>query len=114
MTTGEVAPGIEHMAEALDLARTALGRTSPNPLVGAVVVREGQVVGRGFHPRAGEPHAEIFALRDAGTLAQGATMYVTLEPCCHWGRTGPCTEAIIDAWTSASPVATRLQGHVHG
>ena len=115
MTTDEVAPEIEHMAEALDLARTALGRTSPNPLVGAVVVRESQVVGRGFHPRAGEPHAEIFALRDAGTLAQGATMYVTLEPCCHWGRTGPCTEAIVDARIARVVVATEdPDPRVHG
>jgi len=94
------------MAEALDLALTASGRTSPNPLVGAVVVREGRVVGRGFHPRAGEPHAEIFALREAGQLAHGATMHVSLEPCCHWGRTGPCTEAIIDAGIACVVVAT--------
>ncbi len=85
------------MAEALDLARRATGRTSPNPMVGAVVVRNGEVVGRGFHPRAGEPHAEIFALGEAGSLAQGGMLYVTLEPCCHWGRTGPCTGAIVEA-----------------
>ncbi len=83
------------MAEAIDLARRAIGRTSPNPMVGALVMRDGGVVGRGFHPRAGAPHAEIFALREAGSLAQGGTLYVTLEPCCHWGRTGPCTGAIV-------------------
>src|SRR5437667_10611907 len=97
MTTGEVVPEIRHMAEALELARTALGRTSPNPLVGAVVVREGQVVGRGFHPRAGEPHAVILSLSDAGTLARGAAMYVTLDLFCHRVRRRPCTEATIDA-----------------
>jgi len=74
-----------------------LGRTAPNPPVGAVVVRDDKVVGEGFHPVAGEPHAEIFALKEAGPLARGAELYVTLEPCCHTGRTGPCTEAIIDA-----------------
>lgn len=105
MRTGEIDPEIKYMVEALDLARNALGRTSPNPLVGAVVVREDRVVGRGFHPRAGEPHAEVFALREAGQLARGATMYVTLEPCCHWGHTGPCTEAIIDAGVARVVVA---------
>lgn len=85
------------MEEALALARRAAGRTSPNPLVGAVIVSGGDVVGRGFHPGAGEPHAEIFALREAADRARGATMYVTLEPCDHAGRTGPCTEALIAA-----------------
>jgi diaminohydroxyphosphoribosylaminopyrimidine deaminase/5-amino-6-(5-phosphoribosylamino)uracil reductase len=85
------------MAEALSLARRAAGRTSPNPLVGAVIVADGQVVGRGFHPKAGEAHAEIFALRDAGERARDATLYVTLEPCNHAGRTGPCTEVLINA-----------------
>ena len=108
---GVVERKIEYMAEALDLALTASGRTSPNPLVGAVVVREGRVVGRGFHPRAGEPHAEIFALREAGQLAHGATMHVSLEPCCHWGRTGPCTEAIIDAGIACVVVATEDPDH---
>jgi len=84
------------MRRALEIAETASGRTSPNPLVGAVVVRNGVCVGEGFHPQAGEPHAEILALRDAGEAAKGATLYVTLEPCCHYGRTPPCTEAIIE------------------
>ncbi|MCL6611722.1 MAG: bifunctional diaminohydroxyphosphoribosylaminopyrimidine deaminase/5-amino-6-(5-phosphoribosylamino)uracil reductase RibD [Peptococcaceae bacterium] len=85
------------MKMALELAAAAMGRTSPNPMVGAVVVRDGEVVGRGFHARAGAPHAEVEALRDAGERARGSTLYVTLEPCCHYGRTGPCTEAVIDA-----------------
>jgi diaminohydroxyphosphoribosylaminopyrimidine deaminase / 5-amino-6-(5-phosphoribosylamino)uracil reductase len=85
------------MAEALRLARRGLGRTSPNPAVGAVVVSGGKIVGRGFHRRAGGPHAEIFALREAGPRARGATLYVTLEPCCHVGRTGPCVEAVCES-----------------
>ena len=85
------------MQRALDLARQGLGRTAPNPAVGAVVVRENGVVGEGFHARAGQPHAEVVALQQAGELARGAELYVTLEPCCHRGRTGPCTEAIIAA-----------------
>lgn len=88
---------IKYMKMALDLAATAIGRTSPNPMVGAVLVKEGKVVGRGFHARAGTPHAEVMALRDAGDGAGGSTLYVTLEPCCHHGRTGPCTEAVINA-----------------
>ncbi|MBV8820088.1 MAG: bifunctional diaminohydroxyphosphoribosylaminopyrimidine deaminase/5-amino-6-(5-phosphoribosylamino)uracil reductase RibD [Acidobacteriaceae bacterium] len=83
------------MDEALALAREGLGRTSPNPAVGAVLVRDGQVVGRGFHTFSGIKHAEIGALEEAGPLARGATLYVTLEPCCHQGRTGPCTAAVI-------------------
>ena len=85
------------MQRAIELARQGLGRTAPNPAVGAVVVRDGKIVGEGFHPAAGQPHAEVFALRDAGELARGADLYVTLEPCCHQGRTGPCTEAILNA-----------------
>ena len=86
-----------YMRRALELARRAEGRTTPNPAVGAVVVRDNVIIGEGFHPAAGEPHAEIFALRQAGTAAQGATLYVTLEPCCHRGRTGPCATAVIAA-----------------
>lgn len=85
------------MRRALDLARQGLGRTSPNPAVGAVIVRDGRVVGEGYHRQAGTPHAEVHALQAAGEAARGATLYVTLEPCCHYGRTPPCTEAIIAA-----------------
>jgi len=86
-----------YMRQALELARLGAGATSPNPMVGAVVVADGDIVGRGYHPRAGDPHAEVFALRDAGPRARGATLYVTLEPCAHRGRTPPCTEAVIEA-----------------
>ncbi len=82
------------MREALRLARHGQGRTHPNPTVGAVVVRDGVVVGRGFHRGPATPHAEVQALRDAGARARGASLYVTLEPCRHTGRTPPCTEAI--------------------
>jgi diaminohydroxyphosphoribosylaminopyrimidine deaminase/5-amino-6-(5-phosphoribosylamino)uracil reductase len=90
----------DYMREALDLARQGQGRTSPNPTVGAVLVRDGQVVGRGFHTWAGVKHAEVLALEEAGESARGATLYVTLEPCSHHGRTGPCTEALIAAGVS--------------
>ena len=87
-----------YMDEALGLAERARGETSPNPMVGAVVVStRGVVVGSGFHERAGAPHAEVRALDAASAQASGATMYSTLEPCCHVGRTGPCTERIIAA-----------------
>jgi diaminohydroxyphosphoribosylaminopyrimidine deaminase/5-amino-6-(5-phosphoribosylamino)uracil reductase len=85
------------MAEAVRLAAGGLYTTDPNPRVGCVLVRDGAVVGRGFHRRAGEAHAEVAALADAGDLARGATAYVTLEPCAHQGRTGPCAEALIVA-----------------
>jgi diaminohydroxyphosphoribosylaminopyrimidine deaminase/5-amino-6-(5-phosphoribosylamino)uracil reductase len=86
------------MRRALEQARRGLGRTTPNPVVGAVVVDEaGVVVGQGAHERAGEPHAEVHALEEAGDAARGATLYCTLEPCSHTGRTGPCTERIIAA-----------------
>jgi diaminohydroxyphosphoribosylaminopyrimidine deaminase/5-amino-6-(5-phosphoribosylamino)uracil reductase len=86
------------MQRALEQARRGLGRTTPNPIVGATIVTdEGVVVGDGAHERAGEPHAEIHALNEAGERARGATLYCTLEPCSHTGRTGPCTERIIAA-----------------
>ena len=85
------------MREALRIAHHAEGRTSPNPLVGAVVVRDGKIVAQGWHRKAGTPHAEIHALNMAGELARGATLYVTLEPCSHFGRTPPCARAIVDA-----------------
>lgn len=85
------------MQRALELARRAEGYTSPNPMVGAVIVRDGKVVGEGYHHRAGAAHAEVNALQDAGEAAHGATLYVSLEPCNHHGRTPPCSEAIINA-----------------
>ena len=87
------------MRRALALAATAAGKTFPNPVVGCVIVDEhsGVVVGEGYHPKAGEPHAEVFALRAAGANAKGCTAYVTLEPCDHFGRTPPCSRALVDA-----------------
>lgn len=85
------------MARAIELAKKGLYTTAPNPNVGCVIVRDGKVVGEGFHYRAGEPHAEVFALREAQEKAQGATAYVTLEPCSHFGRTPPCAEALVKA-----------------
>lgn len=85
------------MSQALEQARKGEGRTRPNPPVGAILVKDGEIVGRGYHPAAGEPHAEVFALREAGSRAEGADLYVTLEPCNHHGRTGPCSEAVINA-----------------
>lgn len=88
------------MQQCLRLARRAMGCTAPNPMVGAVVVKDGQLLGEGWHPGAGQPHAEVFALRAAGAKAQGATVYVSLEPCNHHGRTPPCTEALMAAGVS--------------
>jgi diaminohydroxyphosphoribosylaminopyrimidine deaminase/5-amino-6-(5-phosphoribosylamino)uracil reductase len=90
--------GTELMERALFHAARGRGRTSPNPMVGAIVVSpDGVVVGQGFHERAGEPHAEVHALTEAGPRARGATMFCTLEPCCHYGRTGPCVDRIVAA-----------------
>ncbi len=88
---------VQMMQRCLELARRALGQTAPNPMVGAVIVKGGEIIGEGFHPGAGQPHAEVFALREAGAAAQGATAYVSLEPCNHYGRTPPCSEALIKA-----------------
>ena len=95
--TGWSFEDVGFMRRALELARRGLYTTHPNPRVGCVIVRDGEIVGEGFHARAGESHAEIHALKAAGELARGATAYVTLEPCCHWGRTGPCSNALIEA-----------------
>ncbi|XP_052210964.1 riboflavin biosynthesis protein PYRD, chloroplastic [Diospyros lotus] len=86
-----------YIRRCVELARKAIGCTSPNPMVGCVIVKDGKIVGEGFHPKAGQPHAEVFAVRDAGDLAQNSTAYVSLEPCNHYGRTPPCTEAFIKA-----------------
>jgi diaminohydroxyphosphoribosylaminopyrimidine deaminase / 5-amino-6-(5-phosphoribosylamino)uracil reductase len=88
------------MRRALRLAARAQGATAPNPMVGAVLIRDGGVVGEGYHRLAGGPHAEVLALKAAGASARGATCYVTLEPCCHSGRTPPCTRALIEAGVS--------------
>lgn len=89
---------LDHMNRALDLAERGRGTTSPNPMVGAVIVREdGTIAGQGYHERAGQPHAEVRALEEAGDLARGASLYCSLEPCCHVGRTGPCVDRIIAA-----------------
>jgi len=85
------------MCRALELAREGWGQTAPNPMVGAVVVRDGRIVGEGYHARYGEPHAEVVALEAAGERARGATLYVSLEPCRHHGKTPPCTDAILKA-----------------
>jgi diaminohydroxyphosphoribosylaminopyrimidine deaminase/5-amino-6-(5-phosphoribosylamino)uracil reductase len=94
-----------HMKRALALAALAAGRTSPNPLVGCVITSGDQVVGEGYHQKAGTPHAEIHALAAAGRQAQGATVYVTLEPCSHYGRTPPCADALLKAGVSRVVVA---------
>src|SRR5438445_8094908 len=107
---------LRHMRLALRLAARGYGRVSPNPLVGAVIVKSGRIIGQGWHQRAGEAHAEIEALRDAarrGQLPHGATLYVTLEPCCTHGRTPPCTDAIIAAGIKRVVVAATDPNPAH-
>ena len=95
----------EYMEEAFALAERGRGSTHPNPLVGAVLVRDGQVVGRGWHHAPGEPHAEAMALDEAGLLARGATLYCTLEPCAHHGKTPPCADALVGAGIARAVIA---------
>jgi diaminohydroxyphosphoribosylaminopyrimidine deaminase/5-amino-6-(5-phosphoribosylamino)uracil reductase len=97
----------DFMKLAIDLAEKGRGKTSPNPVVGAVLVHRNRVVGKGYHRAAGRDHAEIAAIKMAGSKARGATLYVNLEPCCHQGRTGPCTEAIIKAGISRVVASTK-------
>lgn len=97
---------LHFMEHALDFARKGVGLASPNPTVGCVIVKDGAIVGEGFHRYDGRDHAEIVALKQAGNNARGATLYVTLEPCNHTGRTGPCTEAIMSAGISRVVAAT--------
>jgi len=93
-------PQQHFMHRALDLARRGEGYVEPNPMVGCVIVRAGEIVGEGWHAKYGGPHAEIVALQIAGSAAVGATVYVTLEPCCHTGKTPPCSRALIEAEVS--------------
>src|SRR5262245_22769865 len=95
-----------YMQRALELAERGRGHVEPNPLVGAVVVRAGQVVGEGYHQRYGQAHAEVNALNAAGEAARGATLFVTLEPCCHFGKTAPCTDAVVKAGVARVVAAT--------
>jgi diaminohydroxyphosphoribosylaminopyrimidine deaminase/5-amino-6-(5-phosphoribosylamino)uracil reductase len=95
------------LQRALQIAERARGHTHPNPLVGAVVVRDGEIVGEGYHPKAGAPHAEALALEAAGERARGATVYVSLEPCDHHGRTPPCSLALIRAGVARVVLAAR-------
>ncbi len=98
-----------YMARALKLAARGRFTTHPNPNVGCVIVKDGEIVGEGFHYRAGEPHAEVHALRMAGEKARGATAYVTLEPCSHHGRTPPCCDALIAAGVSRGSPRCRIR-----
>ena len=95
----------KYMSIALELAARGRGKVSPNPMVGAVVVKEGRIIGRGYHEKAGTPHAEVHALNEAGDKAKGATLYVTLEPCCHYGKTPPCSRRVIASGVSRVVVA---------
>ena len=97
----------KYMRMALKLAQRGIGSVEPNPAVGAVIVKDNQVIGRGWHKKFGGPHAEINALKNCKQSPRGATMYVTLEPCCHFGKTGPCTDAIIKAGIKKVVAATK-------
>ena len=97
----------EHLARAIDLAQRGLGRVNPNPVVGAVIVKDEQVLGEGWHDEFGGPHAEVNAIADCGGAdLTGATLYVSLEPCCHEGKTPPCTDAIVQAGIGRVVVAS--------
>jgi diaminohydroxyphosphoribosylaminopyrimidine deaminase/5-amino-6-(5-phosphoribosylamino)uracil reductase len=105
--THDPAVDVQYMQQALELARGGLGFVSPNPLVGCVLIKDGIVVGRGYHQRFGGPHAEVHALHEAGPQARGAVLYVNLEPCSHTGKTPPCADAVIQAGVSRVVVALR-------
>ena len=87
----------DYIKRTIKLARKGIGYVNPNPMVGSVIVKHGEIVGQGYHQCFGKEHAEIMALRDAGEKSRGATLFVNLEPCCHYGKTPPCTDAIIKA-----------------
>ena len=95
----------KYMARAIELAKRGTGGVNPNPLVGAVVVKDGKIIGEGWHKKFGGPHAEVWALNEAGKNAKGATIYVTLEPCSHQGKTPPCAKRIVEAGIKRCVVA---------
>ena len=105
MSSVDAGTDVRYMARALSLARRGLYTTDPNPRVGCVLVHDGEIVGEGWHERAGAAHAEIHALASAGPRARGATAYVSLEPCSHYGRTPPCADALIKAGVARVVVA---------
>jgi diaminohydroxyphosphoribosylaminopyrimidine deaminase/5-amino-6-(5-phosphoribosylamino)uracil reductase len=105
--TSDTAVDVQYMQQALELARGGLGFVSPNPLVGCVLVKDGVVVGQGYHQRFGGPHAEVHAIQEAGAQARGAVLYVNLEPCSHTGKTPPCADAVIQAGVKRVVVALR-------
>ena len=107
----ETAADITYMQRALELAALGRGYVSPNPLVGCVVVKDGQIIGEGYHQRYGEAHAEVHALQAAGAAAKDAVLYVTLEPCSHTGKTPPCAEAVVRAGVARVVVAMRDPNH---
>ncbi len=94
----------EYMERAIELAKLGVGKVNPNPLVGAVVVKDGKIIGEGWHKNYGGPHAEVYALEMAGENAKGATLYVTLEPCSHFGKTPPCVKKIIEKGMCSSNI----------
>ena len=102
-----------YMARAIELAKKAWYTTSPNPRVGCVLVKNNEIIAEGFHQKAGEPHAEVHALRQAGDNAKGATAFVTLEPCSHTGKTPPCADALIAAGVEEVIAAPKVKRVVH-
>ena len=103
----------DFMRRAIQLAKRGRGFTNPNPVVGAVIVKEGRIIGEGYHARCGELHAERNAIASLREPARGAAMYVTLDPCCHYGKTPPCTEAILEQGISRVVIGSREIGRAH-
>ncbi len=96
-----------YMEKALKLAKKGEGKVNPNPKVGAIVIKDNKIIGEGYHKYFGGPHAEVYALREAGEKAKGATIYVTLEPCSHYGKTPPCAKAIVKAGIAKAVIAMK-------
>ena len=103
----------DFMQRAIELAKKGIGFTNPNPVVGAVIVKDGRIIGEGYHEKCGELHAERNAIKSLTESAKGATLYVTLEPCCHYGKTPPCTEAIIEQQIAKVVIGSRAVSYTH-